>query len=201
MKDSNFENGKFIIDNFAKRPPFTNFLPGIAGLDGRPVWAFYVSRGQGIAGFGVGGKDHPIMEFFPAEVAYARAPLQGFRTFLRIDGRAAEPFRVGGKEKTRMEICRYGFCIEERSARYTFRAEYFGVPNRDYAALGRIVSYTNETDTAQEIEMLDGLAQMLPFGIGNGEFKEAGNLFKSWMVADGTDEGFAYIRMNSSTAA
>ncbi len=195
-----FEKGKFVIRNFGDLPPFTSFLPGIAGLKGRPLWAFYISRGQGIAGFGVEGKDFPIMEFSPAEIAYSNAPRQGFRTFLRIGGRGFEPFRVDSGAPTRMEIGRSGFAIEEEGSVYRLRAEYFGVPNRDYAALGRIVSYTNTTEKEQEVELLDGLAHILPYGLSNSAFKETGNLFKSWMTAEGTEEGYAFVRMRSSTA-
>ncbi|MDE7330502.1 MAG: cellobiose phosphorylase [Clostridia bacterium] len=195
-----FENGKFIIKNFNDKPPFTDFLPGIAGVKGCPLWAFYVNRGQGIAGFGVSGKELPIMEFFPAEIAYANAPRQGFRTFLRIDGKACEPFRVGGKAPSEMQISRSGFKIKERAGLYEFTAEYFGVPNRNFAALGRIATYTNVTDKEQEVEILDGLAQILPYGISNNSFKETGNLLKSWMTAEGLDKGYSYIKMRSSTA-
>ena len=195
-----FENGKFIIRDFNGKPPFTDFLPGIAGLKGCPLWAFYINRGQGIAGFGVGGKELPIMEFFPAEIAYANAPRQGFRTFLRIDGKTCEPFRVNSKTPNKMEISRSGFTISEDAKKYAFSVEYFGVPNRDFAALGRIVTYINKTDSEQQVELLDGLAHILPYGISNYDFKETGNLLKSWMCAEGADRGYAYVKMRSSTA-
>ena len=199
-KNYYFENGNFVIHNYNDKPPFTNFLPGIAGLEGCPLWAFYVNRGQGIAGFGVSGKELPIMEFFPAETAYAVAPAQGFRTFLRIDKKACEPFRTGGKTPARMEIFRSGFRIEENAKSYSLSAEYFGVPNKNFAALGRVVTYTNKTDKPQEVEILDGLAQILPYGLSNFAFKETGNLLKSWMAAEGTDRGYAFVKMRSSTA-
>ena len=195
-----YDNGKFIIRDYGSISPFTSFLPGIAGLQGRPIWAFYINRGQGIAGFGVGGKNLPIMEFSPAEIAYANAPRQGFRTFLLIDGKPFEPFRIGGNAPTTMEIERHGFAIEEAANAYRFRVEYFGVPNRNFAALGRIAYYTNTTNYAQSVELLDGLSQMLPYGLSNTSFKETGNLFKSWMVAEGVAEGYSFVRMQSSTA-
>ncbi|MDE5722358.1 MAG: cellobiose phosphorylase [Clostridia bacterium] len=200
MKNYYFENGKFIIRNFSSKPPFTDFLPGIAGLKGCPLWAFYINRGQGIAGFGVSGKELPVMEFSPAEIAYANAPRQGFRTFLRIDGKAYEPFRIGAKSPTFMEISRSGFKISESAKKYSLTVEYFGVPNRNFAALGRIVTYTNVTKETQETEFLDGLAQILPHGISNCEFKETGNLLKSWMSAEGLEKGFSFVKMRSSTA-
>lgn len=140
------------------------------------------------------------MEFSPAEIAYANAPRQGFRTFLKIDGKPYEAFKIGGKSPTKMEISRSGFSISESASTYKLTVEYFGVPNREFAALGRIVTYTNTTDRAQDVEILDGIAQILPYGISNGEFKNTGNLFKSWMVADGLDSGYAFVKMRSSTA-
>lgn len=199
-KDYAYCGNTFIIDNYADKSPFTSFLPGIAGLKGRPLWAFYVNRGQGLAGFGVKSKDNAIMEFFPAEIAYGDAPLKGFRTFLKIDGRYAEPFAVNGRYPTRMKIAPSSFSIEERAKSYSYRAEYFGVPNRSYAALARIASYTNETEKVQRVAILDGLSRVIPFGLSNAEFKEAGNLFKSWMCVEGTDQGFAFYKMRSSTA-
>ena len=199
MKSHYFDNGKFIIRNFGDKPPFTNFLPGIAGINGCPLWAFYVNRGQGVAGFGVSGKELPIMEFSPAEIAYANAPRQGFRTFLRVDDKPFEPFRVGGKSPTSMQISRHGFTITESARVYDIQIEYFGVPNRNFVALGRIVTYINKTDSDQRIELLDGLAQIMPYGMSNCAFKETGNLLKSWMAAEGMPE-FSFVKMRSSTA-
>lgn len=196
-----FQGRTFVLENYADKPAFTDFLPGIAGLDGRPLWAFFVNRGQGVAGFGVRGKDQPIMEFFPAEIAYANAPWKGFRTFLKINGKYREPFAVNGKERTKMEIFRSGFRIEEtRKGEYAFRAEYFGVPSEDYAALARVAVYRNVSSQVQRVEFLDGLAQIMPYGLSNSAFKETGNLFKSWMCVEGTDEGYAFYKMRSSTA-
>ncbi|NNK47233.1 MAG: hypothetical protein HKP01_00005, partial [Gemmatimonadetes bacterium] len=75
---------RFILESFASGLPFSSFLPGIAGPLGTPMWAFYVNRGQGIASFGIGNKDNPIMEFLPANKSYQSAPLTGFRTFLKL---------------------------------------------------------------------------------------------------------------------
>lgn len=200
-KDYAFCGNTFMIENYASKPAFTDFLPAVAGLGGRPLWAFYINRGQGIAGFGVRGKENAVMEFFPAEIAYAEAPRKGFRTFLKINGKYREPFEVNGKRPTCMKISRSGFSIEEKSPReYVFRAEYFGVPSRDYAALARIVTYANRSDGVQEVEFLDGLAQVLPYGLSNSAFKETGNLFKSWMCVDGVERNFAFYKMRSSTA-
>ena len=61
--------GHFSIKNYGQKKPFSNFLPGIAGIYGTPLWAFYVNRGQGIVSFGARSKDGAILEFFPANKA------------------------------------------------------------------------------------------------------------------------------------
>ncbi len=78
------ETNRFVIEQFAQARPFSNFLPGIAGPLGIPMWLFYVNRGQAIAGFGVVDKDNPIMEFQPANKAYQTTPYTGFRTFIKL---------------------------------------------------------------------------------------------------------------------
>src|SRR3989338_7290385 len=100
-----------LIEGYSHARPFASFLPGIAGLRGLPMWVFYVNRGQAIAGFGIQDKDHPLMEFLPANKAYRTAALHGFRTFLKLKAGARttihEPFqpRPGAKGVTqRMRI-------------------------------------------------------------------------------------------------
>src|SRR3989338_2848524 len=89
-------DGSFVIKNYNQKKQFSNFLPGIAGLYGTPMWAFYVNRGQGIASFGTRNKDNAILEFFPANKAYQNTAALGFRTFIKIAKKkgfvTAEPF-------------------------------------------------------------------------------------------------------------
>jgi hypothetical protein len=110
---------RFILTDYPGKRAFSSFLPGIAGPLGIPMWVFYVNRGQGIAGFGVESKDHPLMEFQPAQRAYQSTALLGFRTFLRgqRDGRAFthepfSPWQAQGARRT-MFIGLNEFEIEE----------------------------------------------------------------------------------------
>ena len=91
----------FVMDSFASRPPFASFLPGIAGEWGIPVWCYYCNRGQAVSSFGARDKDHAIMEFSPAHVAYQNVRRTGFRTFIKADGCVTEAF---ADETGRMEI-------------------------------------------------------------------------------------------------
>ena len=85
-----YSDGRFVIRDYNRKKPFSNFLPGIAGLYGIPMWVFYVNRGQGIASFGTKNKDNAILEFFPANKAYQNVTTLGFRTFLKT-GRGLSP--------------------------------------------------------------------------------------------------------------
>jgi hypothetical protein len=75
--------GRYVLEDYDSKPAFSNFLPGVAGIYGKPVWAFYVNRGQGIASFGIKSKDFPIMEYNSANKAYQNTALLGFRTFMQ----------------------------------------------------------------------------------------------------------------------
>ncbi len=77
-------SGRFVISDYAARPPFAGFRPGIAGPLGIPPWVFYVNRGQAIASFGVESKDGAIVEFQPANKTYQQVAFTGFRTFIKL---------------------------------------------------------------------------------------------------------------------
>ena len=78
------KNDEFIIENFNLAKPFASFFPGIAGVWGKPLWVFYVNRGQAISSLGSKDKDGAINEFVAANKAYRQTALTGFRTFLMI---------------------------------------------------------------------------------------------------------------------
>ena len=84
----------FAIEEYNWAPAFSNFLPGIAGAWGIPLWAYYVNRGQAMTSVGVRDKDGQILEFYSLNKAVMRIEREGFRTFIRIDGGSVyEPFR------------------------------------------------------------------------------------------------------------
>lgn len=76
--------GRFILEDYDVQPPFSDFMPALAGYFGKPLYAFYVNRGQGIASFGFRSKEFPIQEFHSANLAYQQTPFTGFRTFVQI---------------------------------------------------------------------------------------------------------------------
>ena len=80
MSQYTLSGNRFMIENYDRVPAFSSFLPGLAGVKGIPLWAFYTNRGQGINSFGVHHKGNAIMEFHPANSAYERTPVKGFRS-------------------------------------------------------------------------------------------------------------------------
>jgi hypothetical protein len=77
------EEGRYVMRNYDQQKPMSSFLPGLGGVWGVPMWAFYVNRGQGITAFGVDNKDGAIAKYNSAEKAYQQTPFTGFRTFLK----------------------------------------------------------------------------------------------------------------------
>ena len=198
-----FEDNQFHIVEFDKQKTFSSFLPGLAGKRGIPLWAFYVNRGQGIASFGVENKDSQILEFNPAVTAYERTAIDGFRTFVKVNGKVVEIFSEGNQDvKRTMKIARAEFSIIEENDELglTFEVTYFGLPNENIAALVRQVKITNNTGDPVSFELLDGLAQLFPYRVEYGGFKAMSNLLRSWMEIYSLDNNIGYYRMRSSTS-
>ncbi len=198
----------FIIENYSEKKTFSSFLPGIAGLKGIPIWAFYVNRGQGICSFGIRDKDKPIMEFFPAYKSYQNVEYSGFRTFIKVGGGTAachyEPFSdicpVSGR-KTRMIIGFNDLTLEDINLRLGIKTtvRYFVLPNEPLAALVRQVSIQNISGNEQTIEVLDGMPSLIPYGITDAELKEMGNTLKAWMAAENTDSRIPLFKLRAGT--
>ncbi|OIJ17431.1 hypothetical protein BKP37_02720 [Anaerobacillus alkalilacustris] len=200
------ENQNFQIENFQQRPTFSSFLPGIAGVDGIPMWVFYVNRGQGIASFGVQDKDHAIMEFLPADKSYQLVQVQGFRTFIKIleDGEMTflEPFSSQHKSDVMetMEISENKLALEyinqENGIKMT--VEYFILPESPVAGLVRHVTFKNISNKERQFELLDGLPSVFPSGVPNAAYKELGNTIKSWFDVYNLENNIPFYKLRGS---
>ncbi|MEI3612502.1 hypothetical protein [Pseudogracilibacillus sp. SO30301A] len=202
------DKNEFIMEDFQRFHPFSSFLPGIAGENGIPLWAFYVNRGQAMAGFGIRDKDASITEFFPADKSYQMVPLQGFRTFIKVrtkDGHFVfEPFSFIRDNETvsekltiaenHLELDYYN---EKRGL--TLTVEYFTLPQAPLAGLVREVQLKNIHNEALDIEIVDGLATILPSGLPHAAYKELGNTLKSWFDVETVDNQFNFYHLRGST--
>ena len=195
------KDGMFAIENFDRQPPFSSFLPGVCGADGVPAWAFYVNRGQGIASFGVDDKNHAIMEFSPAVIAYEDTARKGFRTFLQSNLQTWEPFEQDNNCIRNMYISPNSVLLTETDNVHNICTEvkYFMLPGEDTAALIRKVRIRNSGPDTKNLEILDGMSRILPYGILNSEFKEMANLLKSYGKVTFDDKNIAYFSVNAST--
>jgi len=214
---------RYIVHDFDARSTFSNFLPGVAGVFGKPVWSFYVNRGQGLASFGLASKDYPIMEFNTANKAYQVTPYVGFRTFLqgfrgghknKEDGVSflMEPFsplrsKVEGVEDpskpdrtmfvgtNEMEILE----VDDVTG-VTTSVKYFVMPEEDFAALVRRTTITNTGDDDLTLSALDGLAKVEPTG-GKLQWglKNIGRTLEGWMGVyhANNDLGLPFYRMST----
>lgn len=181
----------FWIDAYNSARPFSSFLPGIAGELGKPMWVFYANRGQCVAGFGVRNKNGAMMEFFPANKAYAQTPLTGFRTFVRFAGPPAlyEPFHVTRSSlRQRLRIRPEEIELEDTDpvSGLRVRAAFFTLPNDSLPVLVRQVTVENTGRKAVRADVLDGMPQVVPYGLIEYLLKQMSR----------TMEAFAEIRHN-----
>jgi hypothetical protein len=197
------EADRFVIEGFDKAKTFSSFLPGIAGLKGIPMWVFYVNRGQGICSFGVRDKHSPIMEFSPASIAYSSVNLKGFRTFIKVNGEIYEPFSSLPKNhvQRKMYIKENELSIEEvnEDLGLIVNVVYFTLPQEEFAGLVRRVEISNIGEDKIQLEVLDGMPEVIPYGIENATYKEVGSLMRSWMEVYNLEKDIPFYKVRAST--
>jgi hypothetical protein len=198
------KEGQFIIEDYDKAKTFASFLPGVAGIDGIPMWSFYCNRGQGMGSFGVKDKDSTIMEFMPAVTMYKNIELQGFRTFIKYNGSIHEIFSSISNDsvKRRMIIEKNLFKVEEvnDTLKIAVTVTYFAMPRETFAAIVRKVEVKNLEATEKEIEILDGLTQIIPFGYSNAAFQAIANLARAWFDVINLENNIPYYKVRATTS-
>lgn len=202
------EKSEFVIENYNQKKPFSSFLPAVSGLYGKPMWAYYVNRGQCMATFGVNNKDYSIMEFQPANKAYRQTALQGFRTFLKVKKADKtnlfyEPFRDMQADRTqtvkqKMIITSYDFKLEDVNETLGIKTEvmFCTLAGESIPGLIRRVKITNISGEPMSIEVADGMTVIIPYYLINADMKNESNLRQAWMSAD-MDEGLPFYRIKA----
>jgi hypothetical protein len=190
-KHTALQDDGFHLADFNSSRPFSSFLPGIAGTGGKPMWVFYTNRGQCISSFGVRDKNGAMLEFYPANKAYALTSLLGFRTFLQTKDASNtlyEPFQIspGSGYTQRLIVRPEEIEIEEahQSLGLRVRVVYFTLPQESLPALVRSVTVENIGTESLQANVLDGLPQVVPFGLQASPLKAMSR----------TMEAFAEIR-------
>ena len=193
----------FVIEQYNDSAPLAGFLPGIAGVNGIPAWAFYVNRGQALASFGVRNKDGAMLEFFPADKAYQLTASRGFRTFLKIDdGKRVtchEAFQraAGDAVRQRLIISPHEVGVEEThpGLSLAMRADMFSLPGAPLAGLVRRVSIQNTSNSVKTVEIVDGLPQVLPYGLNQWCVKFMSRTVEAYMRVEGLAENCPFFRL------
>ena len=201
MENYKLQDNTYIIEGFDTLPPFSSFLPGIAGRKGIPLWVYYTNRGQGVNSFGIHNKGNAIMEFNPANTAYENTSVKGFRTLVKCNGRFFEPFHTFDERTQRdLYIRKNSFWMVETNSTYGLKitVKYFVLPNNSIGALVRKVKIENLDCGEKELELLDGLPKIIPYGIQNSLFKEMSNLFKSWTEIKNIEHNVPFYTVRAS---
>lgn len=203
-------DGSFVIENYNLAPTFASFFPGISGVKGIPMWAYYVNRGQGICTFGIKNKNYSIMEFYPANVSYNLVNTFGFRTFLKIKKEnkiiCYEPFKNNSINikniKQNMYISSYDLTIEEINTEIGIKttATYFTLPNQPLAGLLRKVTVENISKQNIQIEIVDGMPKILPYYVNSWSQKYMSTTIQAWTKVDNFDKnGVPFYRLKVET--
>ena len=189
----------FKMKNYGTKSTFASFLPGIAGMKGIPIWCYYVNRGQGVVSFGVDNKDHAIMEFYPAHLAYQNVKRTGFRTFIRKDSHFLEAFSEEA-DSQEMTIHMNSLEISEENQKEELLTEvkYFILPEETVGALVRRVTITNLGDKSTELEVLDGMPALIPYGVGMDSMKNMTQTAKAWMQVEDLEQKVPFYRVRAS---
>lgn len=202
-------DGSFTLTHYNRAAPFSSFLPGLAGAWGIPMWAFYVNRGQGLCSFGIRDKDHPIAEFLSANWAYQLVFRQGFQTFIKIRSgdayRHHEPFQMvaadgaDGTQSMHIWPHQVGFRETHRPSGLAVYVTYFTLPQEPLAALVRSVRVRNVADRPAALQLLDGLAFIVPYGLSNHLLKDMRYIAQSHVEVVGLAGRTPGFRTKSTT--
>ncbi|MFH1541683.1 MAG: hypothetical protein ABIE84_01160, partial [bacterium] len=196
------DDNQFVITNYNQAPTFASFFPGIAGVYGSPMWVFYANRGQAITSIGVQNKDGAIIEFQPANTAYRTAPLTGFRTFIKVDGKTYEAFNENSDHENSMHIATDHILLVEENEKLKVRVEitYFTVPNESCPSLARNVKIVNLANKSRKIEIIDGLPLIVPYGFNDDLLKRISQTTAAWCMVENLDNDVPYFRLSVSPA-
>jgi hypothetical protein len=198
-------DNRFVISNYQEQRPFSSTLPGIAGPMGIPMWVFYVNRGQAITSFGVENKDHPIMEFQPANKAYQLTPYLGFRTFIKVlspEGPTMyEPFthsRRSDEQQMLISFSELELIDRHPAAGLQIEVLFFTLPEEPVAGLVRQVKITNLAERPAQLEILDGLPVIITYGVSNQDLKTHHRTVEAWMEVVNLEQDAPFFRLKST---
>lgn len=199
MVKYSYQGENFVVNDFQNAKTFASFLPAIAGIDGKPLWAFYANVGQVMGGFGVNSKETPITPFDSATLAYQNIPTKSFRSFVKVDNKVYTPFLRRAESQT-MVTSLTDVTIVETNDTFEYKINYTTVPHRNYAGLVRKVTIKNFSSKEKEFEILDGLPVFFPNGLSNFCYKELVSLMAAYCEVEKLDQLTPFVKFKTSTS-
>ena len=198
-------NDAFVIENFNQARPFSSFLPGIAGEFGKPMWVFYTNRGQCVSSFGIRNKGSTMLEFYPANRAYAATPLVSFKTFLRFrkggQWRLYEPFRMDAGPECRqvLRIRAHEIELEETHKTLGLRVTVvlFNAPNEDLPVLVRQMRVENLGKQTFRGDILDGFPRVVPFGLNEYLLKQMSRTMEAFSEVPHVEDRLPFFKLKT----
>jgi deoxycytidine triphosphate deaminase len=203
VKYSFDSENNFIIENYNWARPFSGFFPGIAGKWGIPLWIYYVSHGQAVCSLGSKDKDGAILEFLSFNRACQMVGLQGFRTFLRLNnGPVHEPFRKVQDVRIQQKLIlqSHELILEEKNEllNLEIRVTYFPLVQSPIAGLIRHLSITNNGEQGVDIQLVDGVPRLIPYGATFENVKVISSHIEGMMGVDELD-GLPLFRLKQTS--
>ena len=192
--------GLFTQRSYQQARPFSSFLPGVAGLAGKPMWAFYTNRGQCMASFGVRDREAAMLEFHPANKAYTLTGLLGFRTFVRLEAATPtiyEPFGSAAGSWQTLTVHAHEIEIEDIDEVQGLRTRvtYHTLPDNELPALVRLVEITNVGRTRVVGHVLDGLPQVAPYGLKEALLKQLSRTMEAFAEVRHADQHLPFFKL------
>ena len=183
------QDHRFVVENYNWSKSFSNFLPGIGGKWGIPMWIYYINRAQCISSIGVRDKDHAILEFYSFNKALQLIAQQGFRTFLKIDGHLLyEPFQKTRDKGIEQKMILSSEELEIKDVNRKLGIEtsvlYFPLVNEPIPSLVRQLRLKNLRTAPTKLEILDGLPRILPHGVNQNLVKFTARHIEAMMGID-----------------
>jgi hypothetical protein len=156
-----------------------------------------------MASFGIENKSGSIQKFNPANIKYRDNAITGFRTFLRgWRGSSREwiyqpfmPFSSHGQQcgepkrnmyigSNELEIEEITKCSPNSDELINLQTNvlYYTIPNEKFPGLVRKVTFTNlDPKEDLSLDVVDGLAELIPFGLGNSDLDAMFRTREAWM--------------------
>jgi hypothetical protein len=187
MKQTTYSvsNDEFVITNYNGAKAFSSFFPAVSGRWGKPLWVYYVNRGQAISSFGTKDKDGAMLEFTAANKAYRQTAIQGFRTFIKADDVFYEPFHnnaaafkapLPSEQVMRIKPHKVTLVDTNEGLGIQTTVEYCTLPNETFPALLRRLTIQNTGNKELRLECLDGLPVVVPYGTTDWHLKNLSRL-------------------------